>query len=279
MPGSSLFAKIDTPDTIVGISKALLSSPAMADYPKTSATTAALFAKIDTPGFSKWLMGSAGTNAFSKAPPTVLLAPPSSIAGRLYDTYIEGLPARPITRRRTVARCGDDTQTELLIAHGLIAGRLEDDARDEFAEQLTVLTLKAWQTGPADARRDLFEALAKLDPGLPDWLKAVWEDIVQDGPKAASKIANCTIECIDQALRIAAPADDVTAWIVQSVQRRDGWREVTPPAVRKSCSSCGTGPVKTPDSPSPKSNPSRRCCRTWSVTCRRSSTARRHPWL
>jgi Predicted pPIWI-associating nuclease len=228
---AALFTKIETPDTIVGISKALLSSPAMADYPKTAATTAALFAKIDTQGFSKWLMGSAGTNAFSKAPPTVLLSPPSSVAGRLYDTYIEGLPARPITRRRTVARCGGDTQTELLIAHGLIAGRLEDDARDEFAEQLTVLTLKAWQTGPADARKDLFEALAKLDPGLSDWLKAVWEDIVQDGPKAASKIANCTIECIDQALRIAAPADDVTAWIVQ-VGAKKGWMEGDHPTRR-----------------------------------------------
>ena len=73
--------------------------------------------------------------------------------------------------------------------------------------------LQPWQTGPTDARTDLFGVLASLDSALPDWLKAAWDDIVRDGPKAASKIANCIMECIDRALRIAAPPADVVAWL------------------------------------------------------------------
>jgi len=52
-----------------------------------------------------------------------------------------------------------------------------------------------------------------MDPGLSDWLKAAWDDIARDGPKAASKIANCVVECIDRALRLAAPPHDVSMWL------------------------------------------------------------------
>jgi Predicted pPIWI-associating nuclease len=124
-----------------------------------------------------------------------------------------------------------DTQTGLLIAESLTAADLDDGDRDELAEHLSVVTLEAWQTGPADSRGDLFEALAELDPSLPDWLKAAWEDIVRDGPKAASKIANCMIECIDRALRILAPADDVTVWIAQ-VGAKQSWMDRNRPTRR-----------------------------------------------
>lgn len=159
-----------------------------------------------------------------------LLRGATRAAGRRYDAYLDGLPARPITRRAAVARQGGDTQTGLLIAESLTADGLVAEDRGVLAEQLTV-TLEAWQTGPADARDDLFQALAELDPSLPDWLKAAWDDIVRDGPKAASKIANCTIECIDRALRLVAPVDDVTAWIV-SVGARQGWMDNNRPTRR-----------------------------------------------
>jgi len=160
-----------------------------------------------------------------------LLRGSTRVAGRRYDAYLNGLPARPIARRAAVARHGGDTQTGLLIAESLTAADLDDDDRDELAEQLTVVTLEAWRTGPADARDDLFEALAELDPSLPDWLKAAWDDIVRDGPKAASKVANCTIECIDRALRIVAPVDDVTTWIAQ-VGVKQGWMDKSRPTRR-----------------------------------------------
>ena len=192
-----------------------------------SAAMAGLFATMGRYGQVQAHLGS-----FAVDPAiATLLRGSTRVAGRRYDAYLNGLPARPMARRAAVARHAGDTQTGLLIAESLTAAGLDDDDRDELAQQLTVVTLEAWQTGPADARDDLFEALAELDPSLPDWLKAAWEDIVRDGPKAASKIANCTIECIDQALRIVAPVDDVTAWVAHEGARQ-GWMERNRPTRR-----------------------------------------------
>lgn len=144
---------------------------------------------------------------------TFLLRGNTTQSGRLYDNYLASLPTRPIARRAAVARQAGDTQTGLLIAESVTAPDLRTDDREELAEHLTLTVLEPWQTGPSDARTDLFGVLASLDPGLPDWLKAAWDDIVRDGPKAASKIANCTVECIDRALRVAAPPTDVLTWL------------------------------------------------------------------
>jgi len=191
------------------------------------AATAGLFATMSRYGQVQAHLGS-----FAADPDiATLLRGATRVAGRRYDAYLDGLPTRPIARRAAVAGHSGDTQTALLIAESLTAAGLDDDDRHELAEQLTVVTLEGWQTGPANARDDLFEALAELDPSLPDWLKAAWDDIVRDGPKAASKIANCTIECIDQALRIVAPVDDVTAWIVH-VGAKPGWMDKNRPTRR-----------------------------------------------
>jgi len=205
-------AGITKPDTMAGISKALLGYAAQADYTKTSAATAALMAGITKPGSSKLLLGSAGTSDFRRTSPTALLAPSQPVAGRPYDAYLDGLPTRSITRRPAVARDRSDTQTGLLIAR-------------------SPTLVEAWQTGPVDARDDLFKALAELDPSLLGWLKAAWEDIVRNGPKAASKIAHCTIECIDRTLRIIAPTNDVTEWIA-IVGAQPGWMERNRPTRR-----------------------------------------------
>ena len=45
---------------------------------------------------------------------------------------------------------------------------------------------------------------------------------MRDGPKAASKIANRAVECIDQTLRVIAAVEDVAAWIAQ-VGAKAGW--------------------------------------------------------
>ena len=199
---AALFAGIAKPDTMAGISKALLAST----------TTAALFAGSEMPSISKWLRGSAGMSGFGKASPTALLVPSRPVAGRLYDAYLDGLPTPPNTRRPAFTLDEGDTHTGLLIA-----------------ESPTLV--EAWQTGPADARNDLFKALAELDPSLLGWLKGAWEDIVRDGPKAASKIAHCTIECIDRTLRILAPIAEVTAWIA-IVGAKPGWMERNRPTRR-----------------------------------------------
>jgi hypothetical protein len=154
--------------------------------------------------------------------PAILLRGLSRISGRRYDSYLDGLPARPIARRVAVAEAAGDTQSGLLIAESLTADGLSNDRRQELAETFTTVSLEPWQNGPADARDELFAALAELDPELPDWLKAAWDDIVRDGPKGASKIANCAVECIDQTLRVMAAVEDVAAWIAQ-VGPKSGW--------------------------------------------------------
>lgn len=137
----------------------------------------------------------------------------TTLPGWRYDRYLDGLPARPIARRAAVARQAGDAQSGLIIAESLTASGLSVDDREELAEDFIATVLEPWQAGPTQARNDLFDVLTSLEPGLADWLKAAWDDIVRDGPKAASKIANCTVECIDRALRAAAPADEVCVWL------------------------------------------------------------------
>ncbi len=137
----------------------------------------------------------------------------TAAAGRRYNRYIDSLPERPIRRRATVARQAGDAQSGLLIAESLTGPTLDLDDQVALAEKFADEVLEPWQSGPAAARSDLFEALSMIESGLADWLKAAWEDIARDGPKAASKIANCTVECIDRALRAAAPNDRVLAWL------------------------------------------------------------------
>ncbi len=145
--------------------------------------------------------------------PVGLLRGSTARSGRLYDDYLAGLPPRPIARRAAVASYAGDTQTGLIIAESLAAPGIRADDREELAGQLSETVLEPWQTGPSSARADLFDILAVLDPELPDWLKAAWDDIVRDGPKSASKVANCAVECIDRALRVAAPTADVLVWL------------------------------------------------------------------
>lgn len=164
----------------------------------------------------------ASLGAFATAEHTALLRGLTRAPARRYDSYLGGLPAKPIARRAAVAGFGGDTQSGMVIAESLTGVGLDDDDRDELTERYTVEVLEPWRTGPARAREDLFAALALLRPDLPDWLKAAWEDIERDGPKAASKIANCTIECIDQTLRVMATVGDVMAWIAD-VGEQSGW--------------------------------------------------------
>jgi hypothetical protein len=164
----------------------------------------------------------AAMGAFATAEHAALLRGLTRAPARRYDSYLGGLPAKPIARRAAVAGFGGDTQSGMVIAESLTAVGLNGDDREELTEQYTVEVLEPWQTGPARAREDLFAALASLQPDLPDWLKAAWEDIERDGPKAASKIANCTVECIDQTLRVVAAVGDVMAWIAD-VGEQPGW--------------------------------------------------------
>ncbi len=183
-----------------------------------SASTAGLFDSV-----TRYGQVQAHLSAFAvdvEAP--VMLRGYTRLAGRRYDSYLEGLPARPIARRATVARLGGDAQSSLLIAEALTA-EIDDDEREDLTERLSVVGLEAWQTGPAAARQDLFAVLDEVGPDLSDWLKAAWDNIERDGYKAASIIANSAVECIDRTLRVLAPVDDASAWIAGQGGPKPGW--------------------------------------------------------
>lgn len=154
----------------------------------------------------------------------VLLRGYTRLAGRRYDAYLDGLPARPIARRATVARLGGDAQSGLLVAEALTA-EIDDEEREDLTERFSVVTLEAWQTGPATAREELFAALDELGPDLSGWLKAAWDNIERDGHKAASMVANSTVECIDRTLRVLSRAEDVAAWIAEQGGPKPGWAD------------------------------------------------------
>lgn len=164
----------------------------------------------------------ASLGAFVVAEHGSMLRGPTRASSRQYDSYLRGLPAKPIARRAAVAGFGGDVQSGMVMVESLTAADLDPNGHEALAEQYTVDVLEPWQTGPARAREDLFTALAVVQPDLPDWLKAAWEDIERDGPKAASKIANCAVECIDQTLRVVADNSDVMAWITE-VGQQLGW--------------------------------------------------------
>jgi len=183
-----------------------------------SASTAGLFDSV-----TRYGQVQAHLSAFAvdvEAP--VMLRGYTRLAGRRYDSYLDGLPARPIARRATVARLGGDAQSSLLIAEALTA-EIDDDEREDLTERLSVVSLEAWQTGPAAARQDLFAALDEVGPDLSDWLKAAWDNIERDGYKASSIIANSAVECIDRTLRVLAPVDDASAWIAGQGGPKPGW--------------------------------------------------------
>lgn len=171
---------------------------------------------------SRYAEVQASLGSFIAADHTTLLRGLTRVSSRRYDSYLNGLPATPNATRSAVARFGGDVQSGMIIAESLTAADLSSTDRNELAEQYTVEVLEPWQTGPTRAREDLFAQLAMLAPDLPDWLKAAWDDIERDGPKAASKIANCTVECIDRTLRVVADVDSVMAWVA-SVGAKPGW--------------------------------------------------------
>jgi hypothetical protein len=152
----------------------------------------------------------------------VMLRGYTRLAGRRYDSYLDSLPPRPIARRATVARFAGEAQTGLVVAEALTSD-IDDDEREDLTERFDLVSIEAWQSGPAAAQQDLFTALSELDPSLPGWLKAAWENIERDGHKAASLIAHSTVECIDRTLRVLAPVDDVSAWIAEQGGPKPGW--------------------------------------------------------
>lgn len=148
--------------------------------------------------------------AVSVPQPPVLLRGYTRLAGRRFDAYIDGLPPRPNSVRADVARLGGQVQVGLLAVESGMSENLDEAVQAELNEQFDG-ALEAWEIGPAAAHRDLLVALDELGHG--DLLRGAWEDIERNGPAAATKVANCMVECLDRTLRDLAPPERLLQWI------------------------------------------------------------------
>lgn len=148
---------------------------------------------------------------------TLLLRGLTSRSGRRYDSYLNGLPAHPSVSRAFVAQLAGDAQSGMLIAESLTSTSLADGARKELEAEFTTTALEPWQSGPDRARRDLFEALAALDPLFPGLLMAAWDKLEHGSPEAAARtIAFYAVSSIEDVLRIIADTDSVKTWVIDT---------------------------------------------------------------
>lgn len=86
-------------------------------------------------------------------------------------------------------------------------GGLDEEAVDLLSEDV----VDPWVSGPQDVREGVRELLRRLDPHVPDFLDAAWNQVVTGGPAASQMAANAVVEAIDRTLRAAAPDAEVLA--------------------------------------------------------------------
>jgi Predicted pPIWI-associating nuclease len=134
--------------------------------------------------------------------------------------YLGALPELPTRQWRQTAQLAGDGLSGLLAVEGLTAD-FPDLERSGFATVVEAEVVEAWRSGPDEMRAELFVVLDRLRPGLTDFIKGGWDDVMRRGPAAASKVAHCSVEVVDHALRAAAPDADVESWIATVPSRND----------------------------------------------------------
>ena len=76
--------------------------------------------------------------------------------------------------------------------------------------------VEPWTLGRIGWQDQMFEAVGRLDPQIPELLRGAWDDVSRRGPAAVSKISNCIVEAVDRSLRAAAPDDEVRIWFSEA---------------------------------------------------------------
>jgi hypothetical protein len=124
------------------------------------------------------------------------------------------LPVFVATGRTNLALLGSDLLTSPDADPEVIA---------EGADRVGSDVVEPWMAARQQVTADLYEVLARLDRKIPELLNGAWDDISRNGPAAAEKAANCAVEAIDRALRIAAPDDAVRAWHQETSRPASEW--------------------------------------------------------
>ena len=124
------------------------------------------------------------------------------------------LPMAVVTGRTNLSLLGSDLLTATNPDAGLAA---------ESADRVESEIIEPWMVARSETFEELYAKLGGIDPKVPEMLKGAWDDVRRRGPAAAEKIANCTVEAVDRALRASAPDDAVRAWHSETNRPAKEW--------------------------------------------------------
>ncbi|MFI8850235.1 hypothetical protein ACIGW3_08595 [Streptomyces sp. NPDC053499] len=138
--------------------------------------------------------------------------------------HVASLSSTPTVAELRVSTAAGYSSTGLLGADALTADTGEDEETSaELVDRVEGDVISAWETSRLRASGELRETLSTLHPKTPDFLDGAWELLAGDNPVAAELVANCVVEAIDRILRIAAPDEEVKAWLPSSNRPQSEW--------------------------------------------------------
>jgi len=124
------------------------------------------------------------------------------------------LPMVMATGRTNLSLLGSDLLASPDVDPGLAA---------EGADRIESEVVEPWMAARLEVTAELYAVLAQLDPKVAELLNGAWDDVRRNGPAAAEKAANCTVEAVERALRRAAPDDAVRAWHAENDRPAKEW--------------------------------------------------------
>jgi len=118
------------------------------------------------------------------------------------------------TGRTNLSLLGSDLLTAPDVDPALIA---------EGADRIESEVVEPWMAARLEIISELYAALSAIDPKVPELLNGAWDDVRRDGPAAAEKAANCTVEAVERSLRGAAPDEAVRVWHKENNRPAKEW--------------------------------------------------------
>ncbi|NEA56641.1 hypothetical protein G3I60_21495 [Streptomyces sp. SID13666] len=134
--------------------------------------------------------------------------------------HLDELPMVVVTGRTNLSLLGSDLLASPDADPGLVA---------EGADRVESEVVEPWMAARLEVTAELYAVLTRVDAKVPELLNGAWDDIRRNGPAAAEKVANCTVEAVERALRQAAPDEAVRAWHAENNRPAKEWEGLDKP--------------------------------------------------
>lgn len=130
----------------------------------------------------------------------------------LWRTYVNDLSTAPNQEGLELSVATGEVGLGLLAADMVGSAAADTQFEPEAVERVQAEVLEPWRQGRLDSTEQLYVRLGTIDATVPELLKGAWDNVLRNGPAAASQAAYCVTEVLDRTLRAAAPDDEVRAW-------------------------------------------------------------------